>query len=81
MPCVGAKGFPRPRDDGGCGPREGLTVCLAGDCEACMGKSERDRPRVPWLVDVFNMWGQYTDNYPLKEDNRKLVVAEKAVEA
>ena len=26
IPCVGAKGFPPPREDEGCGPREGLAV-------------------------------------------------------
>ena len=45
------------------------------------GKSERGRPRVQWLVGVFEVRGQYTGSYPLKSDDRKLLVAGKDVEA
>ena len=37
IPWVGAKGVPLGREDEGCGPREGLAVGRAGDCEACTG--------------------------------------------
>ena len=38
MPCVGAKGLGRPRENGSCGPREELVVRREGDCEACIGE-------------------------------------------